>query len=269
MQFFKNHKFMIQKIKQFAIKNSIYFSRTTSIDKLSHFFQLIKPIRSDKELIRLGGETDSGYLIPNDLVGIKNCFSPGVSIEAFFENDLSKLGIKSYMADYSVNSAPLNNENFDFIKKFIGFENELNYISLTNWIKSKENADNEMILQMDIEGGEYNVLIETPMEMLSRFRIIIIEFHKFDLIFNSNSFDLISSGIYKLLTEFQIVHIHPNNCSKIVKYKDFEIPPVIEFTFLRKNRIKNFTYETQFPNKLDRKNVQNNDEIILPKCFYS
>jgi hypothetical protein len=107
------------------------------------------------------------------------------------------------------------------------------------------------------------------MEMLSRFRIIIIEFHKFDLIFNSNSFDLISSGIYKLLTEFQIVHIHPNNCSKIVKYKDFEIPPVIEFTFLRKNRIKNFTYETQFPNKLDRKNVQNNDEIILPKCFYS
>jgi hypothetical protein len=260
---------MIQKIKQLAINYGIYFSRVTSLEKLNNFFQLIKPIKSEIELIRLGGDADSGYLIPNDLEGVKTCFSPGVSLEAFFENDLSKLGIKSYMADYSVDSSPLNNDKFDFIKKFIGFENTPNYISLEDWINIKEKSDNEMILQMDIEGGEYNVLIDSPREILSKFRIILIEFHKFDLLLNSNSFDLIASGIYKLLRDFHIVHIHPNNCSKTIKYKEFEIPPVIEFTFIRKDRVKNYSNEVKFPHKLDRKNVYNNKEIILPTCFYS
>jgi hypothetical protein len=259
---------MIQKIKQIAIKNGIYFSRITDLEKLNLFFKFTKPIKSEIELIRLGGDTDAGYLIPNDLEGVKNCFSPGVSAEAFFEDDLSKLGIKSYMADYSVDTLPLNNSNFDFIKKYIGFEFMPNYISLEDWIKSKEKNDNEMILQMDIEGGEYNVIIDTPREILTKFRIIIIEFHKFDLLLNSNSFDMISSCIFKLLRDFHIIHIHPNNCSEIVEYKNFQIPPIIEFTFIRKDRVKNYTNEINFPHLLDRKNIPNKKEVILPKCFY-
>jgi hypothetical protein len=259
---------MIKKIKQIAIHNDIYFSRVTSFEKLNNFFQLIKPIKSQIDLIRLGGEKDSGYLIPNDLEGIKTCFSPGVSVEAFFENDLSKIGIKSYMADFSVEASPIENENFDFIKKYIGFENSPNFISLEDWIASKQANDDEMILQMDIEGGEYNVLLDTSRETLSKFRIILIEFHKFDLLLNSNSFDLISSSIYKLLRDFQIVHIHPNNCSETIKYKNYEIPPIIEFTFLRKDRVSNFSYETKFPHKLDRKNIETKPDIILPKCFW-
>ena len=258
---------MIQ-IKRIAIKKGIYFSRITSIDKLNIFFNLMKPIKSEFDLIRLGGDTDSGYLIPNDLKGIRTCFSPGVSAEAFFEDDLSKLGIKSYMADYSVDSSPLNNLNFDFLKKYIGFEFTPNCISLQDWINMKEKNDNEMILQMDIEGGEYNVLIDTPREVLTKFRIIIIEFHKFDLLLNSNSFDMISSCFFKLLRDFHIVHIHPNNCSEIVEYKKFQIPPIIEFTFIRKDRVKYYTNEINFPHKLDRKNIPNKNDIILPKCFY-
>ena len=256
------------RIKQFAINNGKYISSVTPMKKLIHFFKLIKPLKTDIELIRLGGDSDGGYLIPNDLNGIKTCFSPGVSLEALFENDLLNLGIKSYLADYSIDSKHFNNKKFDFLNKYIGFENQPNYITLSNWIQCKDHIDSEMILQMDIEGGEYNVITDTSIEIFSRFRIIIIEFHKFDMLLNTNAFDFISASFYKLLTNFHIVHIHPNNCSQTVKYKDFEIPPIIEFTFLRKDRIKSFTYETNYPHSLDKKNLKDREDLILPKCFY-
>ena len=259
---------MIQLLKQLAINYGIYFTKVTNLNKLNHFFSLIKPVKTEFDLIRIGSDSDAGYLIPNDLIGINTCFSPGVSQEAFFENDLSKMNIKSYMADFSVESPPINNNNFDFIKKYIGFENTPNFISLQDWIKLKENEDNEMILQMDIEGGEYNVLIDTSSETLKKFRIILIEFHNFDSLLNYKSFDLISSGIYKLLRDFHIVHIHPNNCAKTVKYKHFEIPPIIEFSFIRKDRVNNYSPQINFPHKLDKSNFPNYKDIILPKCFY-
>jgi hypothetical protein len=186
---------MIQLLKQLAINFGVYFTKVTSLEKLNHFFKLIKPVKTEFELIRIGSDSDAGYLIPNDLVGIKTCFSPGVSQEAFFENDLSKMNIKSYMADFSVQTPLINNNNFDFIKKFIGFENSPNFICLQEWLKLKENEDNEMILQMDIEGGENNVLIDTTIETLKKFRIILIEFHNFNSLLNCKSFDLISSCI--------------------------------------------------------------------------
>ena len=257
-----------EKLKALAIKNGFFISKTTENKKLADFLRLIRPIKTDIDLIKIGGQSDGGYLIPNDLNGIKNCFSPGVSCESFFENDLAKLGIKSYMADYSVNHPAISNKSFDFIKKYIGFENDDNFISLENWIDEKEKFDNNMLLQMDIEGGEYNVIIDSSRNTLARFRIILIEFHEFDNLFNPKSFDLIAACFHKLLNDFYIVHIHPNNCSKTIKFDQYEIPPVLEFTFLRKDRVSSVSYETHFPHILDSKNNQNKDEIILHSCFY-
>jgi hypothetical protein len=62
----------------------------------------LKPYATDKELIRIGGETDGGYLVPDDLEGIEYCFSPGVAETAGFESELAKRGIRSFLADFSV-----------------------------------------------------------------------------------------------------------------------------------------------------------------------
>ena len=172
------------------------------------------------------------------------------------------------MADYSVEKPEIDNEKFDFIKKFIGFELNENFITLEKWIESKNIIDNEMLLQMDIEGGEYDVICDTSNETFAKFRIIVIEFHDFHRLFNPYSFPFIESCFNKLLTNHHIVHIHPNNNGKLVRSGQYEIPSLMEFTFLRKNRVNNFTYETIFPNKLDKKNVQHKDDMILPNCFY-
>ena len=64
---------------------------------------------------------------------------------------------------------------------------------------------------------------------------MIVEFHKFDMILNKDNFRFIESIFDKVLEEFDIVHVHPNNTNRIIKRGKFEIPPVVEITFVRKD----------------------------------
>jgi hypothetical protein len=50
----------------------------------------MRPVSTKYDLIRLGGPHDGGYLVPNGLVGIQACFSPGVSKVSNFELDLAQ-----------------------------------------------------------------------------------------------------------------------------------------------------------------------------------
>jgi len=82
-QKFKNR--LKQVIKAYLLKNNIYVSKTTPYSNLVSFLTLLKPMQTNYELIRIGSDTDGGYLIPNDLKGIDTCFSPGVSTTSDFE----------------------------------------------------------------------------------------------------------------------------------------------------------------------------------------
>jgi hypothetical protein len=255
--------------RQLFLNFKFYVDPLTPVNKLDSFFKTIQPITTEHELIRLGGNTDSGYLVPNDLNDINFCFSPGVSNEAFFEEDLSRLGIKSFLADYSVESPPSSNPLWDFEKKYLGTSNDEVYMTLEKWIETKaESNSNDMILQMDIEGSEYEVLFDTSKATLNKFRIIVVEFHELYKLLNPFGFKIIKACFDKLLDNFEIVHIHPNNCFDVFKYKNFEIPPVMEFTFLRKDRIKNYSKTKSFPHRLDKNNTSNK-KIILPECWYA
>ena len=239
------------------------------LENLKVFFKRIAPVSTNHKLIRLGNDNDGGYLVPDDLAGVKTCFSPGVSSTADFELDLTKREIKCYLADYSVESAPIDNSLISFEKKFLGIENSSATMTLTGWIdRNAEREDNDLILQMDIEGAEYDVLIETPIDVLDRFRILIIEFHRVDQILNPMGFKLINGVFTKLLNSFRIVHIHANNDSESVNYREFSIPPVLEFTFLRTDRISSFAPTKSFPHELDRPNLPLKNDFPLPGCWY-
>ena len=239
-----------------------------SYQNILDLLSLLKPINTNYELIRIGGDGDGGYLIPNDLVGIDSCFSPGVSSVADFENELKKNGIKCFLADYSVDAPPIKNNLFDFEKKYIGSINNETFIKLENWINLKSPNKSNFILQMDIEGYEYPVILNTSESTFSKFRIIVIEFHRTDMIFTKKGYEIISQVFSKLLKNFDIVHIHPNNCCGAVRHKDIVIPRVMEFTFLRKDRITHRSPAKSFPNPLDRKNVASYPDIHLPSCWY-
>ena len=137
---------------------------------------------------------------------------------------------------------------------------------METWIKENK-SDDEMLLQMDIEGAEYQVILDTPSEILRKFRILVIEFHGFNKLAHTHSFDLISSTFYKLLKDFRVVHVHANNCCKQVKISGVEIPPFVEFTFVRKDRFIKSDNEIKLPHSLDQKNIPARKDVDLPRLI--
>lgn len=256
-----------QKILQFLVSRGIYVSRTTEASRLEKFVKQLAPRGTSKTLVRLGGAGDGGYLVPDDFDGIGACFSPGVSAIANFELAMAEKGIPSYMADYSVDGPPLNHPSFDFEKKFLGVTNDEIYITLGDWVERKAENPFDLILQMDIEGAEYAVLLDVPEEVLQRFRILVIEFHGLNRLASNAGVELIEAVFTRLAKYFDIVHIHPNNCSTVLKYGEVEIPSVMEFTFLRKDRNQATGYATEFPHFLDQKNMSDMPDVVLPDCW--
>lgn len=256
-------------VKRIISKFGFQISFNSNPKEIKEFIDLCHPILTDKKLIRIGDFTDGGYLIPDDLNGINFCFSPGVDQTASFEFEMAKRNISSFMIDYSVDSPPVENKLFHFEKKYLGVTNNDVFTTLDSWVMSKNIKEEEdLILQMDIEGAEFETLLHTTDKTIFKFRIIVIEFHGLDELINPKGLQIIRATFSRLLKNHSIVHIHPNNISPTVNYKGLEIPPTMEFTFLRNDRFQNSSFESNYPHLLDAKCIPTKEDIILPRTWY-
>ncbi len=258
---------LINKILAFFRFQLEYYPQGTNYKvQINKFLIMLRPESQMKDLIRIGSDYDGGYLVPNDLEGIKYCYSPGVSDNSDFEDQLTTHGIECFLADYSVDKPAKDNSLFSFTKKYLGNKNDEQTMRLESWINDNK-SDGEMLLQMDIEGAEYQIILDTPSDTIRKFRILVIEFHGFDTLAKQQSFDLITTSFYKLLRDFRIVHVHANNCCKAVKVGDQQIPPVMEFTFIRNDRFVESDNEISLPHRLDSKNIPKNKLVNLPSIL--
>ena len=66
-------------------------------------------------------------------------------------------------------------------------------------LKIDYKLENDLILQIDIEGDEYDVLSSIDLNTLRKFRIILIEFHNLHYIFDEFFFQKIFK-VFKLLS---------------------------------------------------------------------
>jgi hypothetical protein len=252
-----------------SLFSGVHAVRRTRDEDILDLMRKLRPQDCGIELIRAGGSGDGGYLIPDDLDGVEYCFSPGVGPSSDFENQMADRGIRCFLADYSVESPSICRPEFTFDKKFLGVSDGDRYFTLSTW-KDKYLKDyaGDLLLQMDIEGAEYAVILSTPDEVLDQFRIAAIEFHDMDRLFDPLTFMIFSAIFEKLLRLFHVVHIHPGNFCGTVKKGKIEIPILMEFTFLNKRRVHKTTPQLTFPHKLDADN-RLAKSIILPKCWYS
>src|SRR5690349_1744358 len=97
-----------------------HVARAADQADVTALLQKLHPQNCGIELIRCGAERDGGYLIPDDLEGIEYLFSPGVKDITAFEDQLANCGIKSFLADYSIDRPPVERPEFVFDKKFLG-----------------------------------------------------------------------------------------------------------------------------------------------------
>ena len=189
-----------------------HLSRLTDKNKLQSLLNKLQPVSCDKELIRLGPMCDGGYLVPNDLIGIEACFSPGVGCFSLFEKECAYRGMKVFLADRSVEKPTQSHEFFVFTKKHLGVLNNDKFMTIDDWVEpSLPDSQGDLLLQMDIEGAEYEVLLGASDNLLKRFRIIVVEFHSLDELCSKPFFKLTSRVFVKLLQTHTCVHNHPNN----------------------------------------------------------
>jgi hypothetical protein len=236
--------------------------------QLSDFFSRYRPIMTGHELIRLGSAGDGGYLVPDDLEHIDACFSPGVAQLAEFELALTKKGIPCFLADGSVDQPPIQTKLIEFEKKHLGMVESRTHMTLDEWVQRKAPGRGDLILQMDIEGDEYEVIYGASRNTLQRFRILVIEFHRLHKMIEPHFFKMVDLAFAKLGQDFELVHLHPNNDRPPLLYKGLQIPPIMEFTYLRKDRVNQQKPNTEFPHPLDSKNVLNKPDYPLPACWY-
>jgi hypothetical protein len=256
-------------VKPISTRLELNLTGAVSGREIKSFLNKLHPIDPKIDLIRVGPKGDGGYLLPDDLEGISACFSPGIDIESRFELELAEKGMDVFMADYSIESPKISHPRFHFVKKYIGADDSRNFITMDSWV-SKELSigdKSDLLLQMDIEGYEFDAILSLSRSLLDRIRIIVIEIHDLDRISDRYFFNQINRVFDKLLEKHSVVHLHPNNNIKPIFINGFEIPPLMEMTFFRNNRFSSTEYFSKFPNPLDEPNVFKED-IVLPRKWY-
>jgi hypothetical protein len=254
-----------------ANRAGISINRQVPIDRQARLIEAARPWRTEHPLIRVGGTSDGGYLIPDDLEGIRACFSPGVSDQASFEEAMLARGIRCYQVDASVERSPVEDHPLvEFERKFLGPTTEGQFISLEDWVRQKEpQPSGDLLLQMDIEGAEWLVLAATSDDLLQRFRIICIEMHDLEHLFSHFAFEVMHGVFEKLLRHFYVVHAHPNNWTELAAISPrFRVPSVLEYTLLRKDRVKRKSPADEFPHPLDQDCNPDAPSVVLPASMY-
>ena len=221
--------------------------------------KFLKPKPCPFPMVRIGGGYDGAYLVPDDLSGIAACFSPGTSNRKDFEDELlDSYGIGSHMCDKSSEPeqfrTPLRPEQ-TFRKKWLGTTNDGDNITLPSWVAAEVPGKSDLMLQMDIEGAEYQTILATTSDTLIRFRIIVLELHALGRLNRAMGVQRLLPFFELLAMHHQCVHLHPNNVKTQVKVRnsDYWMPRTLEVTLIRKDRIagENTLIPPQMPHPLD------------------
>tara|TARA_B110000858_G_C17806743_1_gene478464 strand:+ start:3875 stop:4675 length:801 start_codon:yes stop_codon:yes gene_type:complete len=260
-------KFKILDFLNIILQNYQYgVFKSTSYKKIKRLVDSLKINDLGYNLIRVGPKGDGGYLIPDILDEIDECYSAGVGEIHGFEEDLFKKNIKIFMADNTVNKPNILGGDFSYIKKNLATYDDNDHTTIGSWMKNSENEN--LILQMDIEGSEYEIINSITETNLKRFKIMVIEFHHFEQIITKLGYTMVSSVINKINKYFDVSHIHPNNSSIVHKISGIKIPSTLEITFLNKENSKYKKKINKIPHEFDYKNKNKYPEIILSDSWY-
>lgn len=210
-------------------------------------FEALQQEYIDLDLIyRVGSTLDGGYVM-HKIGNEKKAISIGVGRDVSWDLAISKLGIMVHMFDHTVARPPTNFTNSKFHK--IGIRSsktkrskkllEIEGILQKSGCEESEN----LILKIDIEGGEWEILEETESKFLEKFNQIIIEFHDVDL-----NDPIKKNVLEKIRLTHSIIHINPNNYSKITSFEGYLFPNILEVTYV-KNQLLHDTDVKTFSSK--------------------
>lgn len=216
--------------------------------------------------VRIGSKNDGGYVICDGLE--YDCFlSAGVETNIDFEDAFldKHPHLTCHAFDGSVESLPAmrNADKMQFHKLYVGGTNTETHTDMRSFMAEKSN----IMVKMDIEGGEYDWLSVLSDSEMKKFRQIVIEFHE------PFSSPQKIECLKKLANTHWLVHFHANTCPQ-PPYQQFEgvtVPAVFECTYINKNLaniLSRSVYSIPHPT-LDSQNCLIENDIVLRGFPYS
>ena len=235
--------------------------RIISFSKFRDIYSSLRPVDNGHELIRIGAEGDGGYVLPNDVAGIEYVVSVGCGNDWSFERHLKELFQPKIRIVDRLEKKPDDLAiEVDYIDAWLGKENSKNVVSLASVLEDYD--EGEVLLKIDIEGAEFEALENLSDADFQNVRIFIIEVHGLEKILDRNFYKKTFSPFWNTISEnYHLVHSHGNNCCGTVRYKNLQIPRVLELTFHKKSRSTTLHGVRPIPSHLDRKINENRNEV--------
>jgi len=212
-------------------------------------------------LIRVGNANDGGYVLPYSLA-MRTDFliSFGISEDWSFEIQLKKLNpqVQIHAYDHTI-SKHISRSSFihgllklplgmisleDYLLRYRLFMSYRNFFRTdVRHFRERVNRERELpyditieeifqrvsskqiLLKMDIEGDEYKIIDRLPTSSVNLIGLVA-EFHDTE----AQRATFVDS-VRALQDQFEIVHLHGNNCSQIGRDN---LPETLEITFVRK-----------------------------------
>jgi hypothetical protein len=234
---------------------------------------LLLPYLAER-LDRYGDTYDGGYIFNPDLINRStDVYSYGVGPdESFitFDRHMSRLGKKVFMYDASTDGAWFAGDpNFIFKKEYVNSRNILDHIN-----NNGHQHNTDMVLKMDIEGNEFETLLNCDESVFSHFSQIGLEVH--DVVNAHNEKENIINvddenlrwenkiNLFSRLNQYYyLVHIHANNNSLGIVDG---IADVLELTYIRKDCMQQSPARSYLAcpiNGLDYRNSHDRPEITM------
>lgn len=238
--------------------------RRTPRNDLLKVSEFLTPLAC-QTLIRVGSDHDGGYLLPNEIfTSAQALFSAGVDDDSNFELEfvIAGEGRIAYLADGSVDGPATRHQAFKFEKKFIGTDSNTDWLAFDEWAGTSTGASDERrILSMDIEGGEWDILIPRLRETWESFECIVMELHGLHRAFDPTFFKLKVVPMLEALSNFVVVHVHANNSGWIERSGRYSFPTLLEITFVREDLLPSLHSAATLPHPLDAPNIRTKRDL--------
>ena len=223
---------------------------------------IVKSPACENKLIRVGRDYAGGYVLLDDFDASMKVYSFGIENDVSFEKDLANRGLMIFMYDHTIGDLPEKHEKFCYHSLGISHKDEMEHRKLSLKTILEKNGDignNNLILKMDVEGAEWDVIMNTPSEIWNQFKQMTFEFHRVTDLDNPN----ILPALQKLNRTHQVVWVHGNNYGYVGKAGDIEIPAYLELTYLNRMQYQTSPAICNFPLDVDSPTDPSIDEIVL------
>jgi hypothetical protein len=192
---------------------------------------------------RVGRDWDGGYVMLDDFKGVTAAISAGVGDEASWDLEIAERNILVDQYDHTIKKPPVPHPYIEWFPVKMSPDERTLEVALKMFWRVK----GDRVLKMDIEGGEWDVLIGVD---LSAFRQIVVEFHDL-LTISDEKLDRMAATMN---AHHQLIHVHGNNYGICATDQIGDVPNVLEATYVRRDD-KVFIPETDsYPTPFDRPN---------------